>query len=275
MTPRALVALVLLAACAAPTDEPEPQPTDPQQVTLTATDNAFSGPDSIAPGMTRFTLANNGQVAHHVILGRLAEGKTLQDVMAFMESNPTGEPDWITWQGGVGATMPGDSSSAISDLPAGRYVAFCFLSEPPDNVPHVAKGMTREFVVAGDPVSAAAPEVTATITMRDFAFEVPELSAGTHTFRIHNAGEQTHEVFVVRLNDGVTGEQFMAAAEADPTGMPPGTPLGGNGAISSGLSNYLTLNLEPGRYLVLCFVPDPADGVPHAMKGMVREVVIS
>ena len=37
----------------------------------------------------------------------------------------------------------------------------------------------------------------------------------------------------------------------------------------------MTVDLAPGRYLLLCWVPDPADGVPHVMKGMVTEVVIS
>lgn len=275
MDARHVTALLLHAACAAPAADEADLPAEPQQATFTATDFAFAGPDTLRPGLTNVTLTNNGSAVHHVILARLAEGKTMADVREFMEANPTGEPDWITWQGGVGAIAAGGTSSAMSDLPAGHYIAFCFIAEPPDNVPHVMKGMTAEFVVAGEPVGAPEPEVTGTITMQDFAFEVPELTAGTHTFRIHNAGTQTHEIFVARLNDGVTAEQFMAAMESDPGAPPQGTPMGGNGAVSSGLSNYLTLNLEPGRYIFLCFVPDPADGVPHVMKGMVREVVIS
>jgi hypothetical protein len=51
--------------------------------------------------------------------------------------------------------------------------------------------------------------------------------------------------------------------------------IGGPGAYSRGLEGYWTVTLTPGNYVLLCFVPDPADGKPHLMKGMVREFTIS
>jgi len=29
------------------------------------------------------------------------------------------------------------------------------------------------------------------------------------------------------------------------------------------------MNLEPGAYVAVCFMPDKEDGAPHALKGMV------
>lgn len=272
MLRRVVIVLPLMAACAAPPEEAA-APAAPQEVMLTASDFAFSGPDSIAPGMTRVSLVNTGSEPHHVILGRFDAGKTMADLQAFMEANPNADPDFITWQGGVGVIMPGDTAAATSDLPAGQYAMFCFVPSA-DGVPHLAKGMVRPLIVAGEPVGAEAPAFDATIELNEFGFVVPELTAGTHTFRVTNTGQQTHEIEIVRLDDGATMEQYMAAVQPGATTPPPGRPVGGNGAISPGLSNYLTVDLAPGRYLLLCWVPDPADGAPHVMKGMVQEVEI-
>ena len=76
-------------------------------------------------------------------------------------------------------------------------------------------------------------------------------------------------------NDGVTMEQYMAAMAPGATAPPPGTDLGGSGAISQGIENWWTVTLAPGNYIVVCFVPDPADGAPHAMKGMVQQFAVT
>jgi hypothetical protein len=36
----------------------------------------------------------------------------------------------------------------------------------------------------------------------------------------------------------------------------------------------LTLDLKPGRYALLCVVPDRRGGPPHALKGMISEAVV-
>jgi hypothetical protein len=44
--------------------------------------------------------------------------------------------------------------------------------------------------------------------------------------------------------------------------------------IDGGGSQTIDLELEPGRYAVLCFVPDREGGPPHAFKGMISEVEV-
>lgn len=278
MLRRAVPALVLLAACSKPA---EPPPADapaaaPAVVTYTASDFAFAGPDTIAPGMTTIRLVNSGAQEHHLILGQLADGVTLESVMAAMQANPNAEPKGLTWRGGAGGASPADSSGATSDLTPGRYVAFCFLPDPTDGgKPHLMKGMLKEIVVAGTPTGAPAPTADAEIHLTDFAFSPTTLTAGTHTIKVVNDGKQTHEIALARLDDGATAESFLAAMAPGAKGPPPGKPAGGNGAISPGSANYLTVTLTKGTYLLLCFVPDPADGKPHVMKGMVQTVVVN
>lgn len=278
MLRRALPGLLLLSACSKPAETPpaEPTPAAPQVVTYTASDFAFTGPDTIAPGMTTVRLVNTGKQPHHLILGHLADGTTLDDVMKAMQADPNAEPAGLTWHGGAGAIGTADSSAATSDLAPGRYVAFCFLPDPTDGgKPHIMKGMLKEIVVAGTPNGAPAPMADVEIHLSEFAFSPTTLTAGTHTIKVINDGKQTHEIAIARLDDGATAESFIAAEAPGAKGPAPGKPAGGNGAISPGGSNYLTVTLTKGTYLLLCFVPDPADGKPHVMKGMVQTIVVS
>lgn len=271
----ATVLMVFLAACA-PAAEDAPTADGPQVATYTATDFEFSGPDTLAPGFTTVRLINKGAQDHHLMLARLDEGKSMQDIAAAMQADMNAEPPWLKFVGGAGAIGPNGSSAGISDLAPGNYIMFCFVTDPADGTSHIAKGMMKEVVVTGERLPAEAPIVAGEIQLNDFGFETPTLTAGTHTFRVVNVGLQTHEITLVRLNDGVTQEQFMASMAPGATpGPPPGVLVGGNGAISAGLSNFWTVDLTPGTYLMLCFVPDPADGAPHVMKGMVKEIVIT
>ncbi len=265
----ALLPLLTLAACSPRTE----RPAAPQEVVFTATDFSFTGPDSIAPGMTTIRLANQGSQPHHLIVGRMEPGKTVQDLMAFMQVNPNGEPPFMTWRGAAAAVVPGDTTGSTNDLPAGNYVLICFIADPADNQPHVMKGMIKEVVVAGTPRGGKAPIADGEFRMKDFGYSGPGLAAGTHTLHVINDGPQTHEIQLVRLNPGVTGQQFLAAMAPGATAPPPGAFAGGPGALSVGLDNYWTVTLTPGSYLFICFVPD-TDGTPHVMKGMVHEFTV-
>ena len=56
-----------------------------------------------------------------------------------------------------------------------------------------------------------------------------------------------------------------------PAGPPPFADAGGLGAIAPGTSQWLKLNLQPGQYAALCFVPDSVTGKPHYMLGMAAQ----
>ncbi len=270
----ALVLPLIVAACAQSADQPA-TPAGPQEVTYTATDDVFTGPDSIVPGMTQLTFVNNGANMHQLLLARFDEGKTLDSLMAAMQANPNDDPAWIHWVGGAGVIAPGMRETSTQDLEPGSYAMLCFVTSPGDSMPHVARGMVKQVTVAGERNTAAAPEADTEIHLSDFAFDMPAVTAGTHTFKVVNDGQQAHEVSLVRLNEGTSVEQLLAAAGPGSEGPPPAVPMGGNGVISPRASNWFTVNLEPGHYALLCFVPDSADGVPHAMKGMVKEFEVT
>jgi hypothetical protein len=117
---------------------------------------------------------------------------------------------------------------------------------------------------------------TLNVSGGDYSFESPEtLETGYQTLTFTNTGRELHHLQLVRLNDGVTLEQFQAAMPQGEAAMMALVELvGGVGLVLPGQTASATVNLEkPGIYVELCFVPD-ANGVPHLALGMVKPIEV-
>jgi len=246
--------------------------------TITAWDYAFDVPDTAVAGMTEITLVNKGPELHHVQLIRLDEGKRLSDLFAAVGGGH-GPPSWANEAGGPNTPVPGGTSVASVKLEAGRYAVLCFIPSP-DGKPHVMKGMAREIVVvpATSTTSAAqasnAP-VQSTITLSDYDFSLSSpLVGGKQRIRVVNAAAQAHEVFLVRLGEGRTPADVVAWVEK-PNGPPPGVPFGGTTGIATGGENIVSVDLAPGEYALLCFIPDAKDGKMHVLHGMMKQITVA
>ena len=137
--------------------------------------------------------------------------------------------------------------------------------------------MTDVLRVTGEAVtaSAAEPEADLEIHMRDFAFDIPaNLPEGQQTWKVINDGPQPHEMIVVKLNEGVTFEQFMSELEANGEAAMPGVPMGGAQALTPSLASYLTYDLEPGEYVATCYIPTQEPGQTHVHMGMVQRFTV-
>ncbi len=128
---------------------------------------------------------------------------------------------------------------------------------------------------AGTKVALAAQIPEITIKAADYSFEAPDqIEAGLVKVNLVNDGQEPHHAQIVRLNDGVTLEQFQAALqEGEAAAFPLIAFVGGPGLVDPGLSSQVTLDLTPGQYMLLCFVPSH-DGTPHLAKGMVRPLEV-
>jgi hypothetical protein len=250
-------------------------------VTVKALDYAFEIADSVEAGYTTIRLLNQGKELHHVQMARLEEGHTLKDLFEAMKDPAAKPPKWFIEVGGPNAPVPGGESAASLELTAGRYVLLCFIPSP-DGTPHIMKGMAKEFVVTAPKAQAAkaakaatvkAPSTTVTLSDYDFAFSKP-LVAGEQTIRLVNNAEQHHEMFIAKLAPGKTAMDLARWAEKA-EGPPPGMPIGGITGIDKGRYNDLTLNLEPGEYALICFLPDAKDGKPHLAYGMIKQVTVA
>jgi len=247
-----------------------------RSVTVTANDYAFTAPDSIPAGLTEIKLVNRGTEMHHVWLIRLDAGKTLKDLFAAMEKSEAGLPSWARDVGGPNTPGPGGESSAILRLAAGRYAMICVIPSP-DGKPHVMKGMAKEVTVTPAPSNGANANlrISSTMTLTDFAFGFSQpLAAGAQMIRVKNDAAQPHEVVIVRLQPGKKIEDVLAWMEKM-QGPPPGQPIGGTTPMAKGEENIVSLDLTPGEYGMVCFVPDAKDGKPHFMHGMMTQFTVA
>lgn len=121
---------------------------------------------------------------------------------------------------------------------------------------------------------SAAPRVVE-ISGRDFAFDAPaEISAGWVTFRFTNEGREPHHATLVRLADGVTVEDIVESYGAGKPMVEGVIALGGPNAVMGGIAATATVELAPGRYAIVCFIPSP-DGTPHLSKGMIQALTVT
>ncbi len=245
----------------------------PNVVTVVANDFAFEAPAEVPAGLTRFVLKGAGQQIHHATIAKLEGGKTAADLMAAFKT-PGPPPSWVTFVGGPNVPDPGAEANATVDLTPGNYALICFV-DTPDKVPHFAKGMVHGFTVTGSSPNAMAPTADVNLVLSDYAFNFDKpLTAGRHTIKVTNSAAQDHEIQLIHLAPGKTladMQQWIAKMD----GPPPGSAVGGVASMKPGTINYFDVELEPGEYVAICFVPDKGDGKPHFEHGMARQFTVS
>ena len=132
-------------------------------VTVTEEDFAFAGLDHpLAAGKQTWKVVNAGKQPHMLVLGEVPVGTTMEQVMqvvmlpdgATPSSGALQEKDF-QGRGGILLQSAGTTVCPMLDLPAGRYVALCFVTDPNTGKPHAMEGMVSLFDVgtAGTPAS--------------------------------------------------------------------------------------------------------------------------
>ncbi|HEU4557273.1 MAG TPA: hypothetical protein VFS20_05465 [Longimicrobium sp.] len=127
----------------------------------------------------------------------------------------------------------------------------------------------------GAPPAATAEPRVITVVARDFAFEAPEsVPAGMVTIQLQNRGQALHHMSLVKLDEGKTLQDVFKALETK--GPPPAWlhEMGGPNAPDPGRDANATLFLQPGNYVILCWVDMPG-GVPHVMRGMAKALTVT
>lgn len=263
-------------------------------VASTATDFAIDAPDFFDQGIVRLTLTNNGKETHHLQVLKLKSGviqaKFLATLDQALAAVPTeGEAAFnrlfavADLAGGAGPADPGGSSEAVVTLEPGQYVFTCFIAGA-DGVPHIAKGMTEPVTVNPKPGARqpAPPTASVSVDLVDFAFTGigATLPAGKTTIAVSNKGQQSHEMSLLRLKGITAGDlRKLLTTPPDPNAPPPSGPppyesAGGFQGIAPGGNGWTTVNLTPGEYVLLCFLPDQASGKPHVALGMFKPLTV-
>ncbi len=125
--------------------------------------------------------------------------------------------------------------------------------------------------------AAQSPRVV-TVKAHDFRFEAPASApTGTITFRMENDGKELHHLWIVKLTGKKTPADFTKVMQTwgSALKMPEwAIDVGGPNSASPGTATEGTMTLDPGTYMLVCWVPSP-DGMLHVMKGMVKPLTIT
>ncbi len=124
---------------------------------------------------------------------------------------------------------------------------------------------------------------TLDVTATDYEYEgIPdELPVGYTVTNFTNDGQEQHEMFAFKINDGVTEslDQIFELPEEEIFGKI--TPVNAVFALP-GESDTGSWDLtSPGNYAVVCFIPvgsvgeSEGDGPPHLVEGMVQEFTVT
>jgi uncharacterized cupredoxin-like copper-binding protein len=267
-----LASATLIAAAAGARHRTPRLPSGTSTVEITAREYGFTGPDTIPAGLTELRLVNAGSELHHLQLVWLDEGRTATQLVAAIAGGPP--PDWADMIGGPNAIAPGTSAASIQELRPGHYAILCFIPSA-DGVHHFAKGMHRDLWVTGTSVPAAEPRADVEIRLVDYAFVLSApLAVGRQMLEVQNAGPQTHEVELLRLLPGRSLPDWDRWVRQGMKGPAPAVLIGGIAGLAPGRHAYFTAQIEPGKHVLICYVPDARDGKSHKAHGMVREIEV-
>lgn len=264
-------------ASTAPTAMSAPVYTDANVVDIELGDFTIKMPDTVPSGPTKFVATNSGKEEHHATLVKLNDGVTFDQALGAFAADPKSAYALVTFIPGPNAVAPGDEVVTWANLVPGNYGVLCVIPSA-DGVPHAAKGMLMPLTVTEGPIDDPVVGAADSVVLFDHRFELP--AGGLHAgmdVRINNAGDQPHEFVLYRVDDDAKATDAVAflTSPTPPPGPPPFTPAGGITAMNAGQIAAAKLDVEPGTYVAICFLPDKSDNAPHFTKGMVQVLEIA
>jgi uncharacterized cupredoxin-like copper-binding protein len=250
----------------------------PHVVTVRAYDFRFEAPMTIPAGTTTFRLVNRGKEIHHLWIVQLAKGKTPDQFMEVAKKwgSALKMPSWAVDVGGPNSAAANEGAEGTMTLDPGTYMLLCWIPSP-DGMLHVMKGMVRSMTVTATGASKPEePKADVRITMNDYSFDLSEpIKAGHRTIQFENTAAQSHEAVIARLEPNHTIADAVRWMNGGQLGPSPVEPIGGASGLARGRHMFITADFEPGKYVLLCFIPDVKDGKPHSDHGMVKEIVVN
>lgn len=255
-----------LAACGS--DEEEDQ-----KLTYTLSGNGkaaeLSGPASADSGLAEITFDNESDGEGDLQLIRVEGDQTAAQAAEGLEAASDGKPfpEWFLAGGGVGAVKSGESHSVTQVLEPGTYYAF-----------EVENGIAPDAAIAlevGGDETDEELEADGTVSAFEYGFETDGVSSGENEVLFENTGAQPHHIVYTALKGDATAddvEQYFKTEKGDAPFDE--KDVKSTAVIEGGEAQLVTLDLEPGRYALLCFISDRQGGPPHAFKGMIGEVEV-
>ena len=261
------------------TRSPLPEPV--QQLDIDGNEYTFSiSPDPSAPLKSGWTLLNFNNVgieAHQVMFARIKDGVDLAELAeaGADDSSGAGAIEFVDMIGGVSYIGAGHDTTALVNLESGTVMAMCYVPDP-NGKAHALSGMSTALTVeeadGAAPTTASVPggdEALGTIELSEDGYLFPErLDEGW--YRVRNTDSALHELSLMELDRPLDDDETDTLVRELADNQEPSVELeavGGMGAISPGFDGYLYLDLDPGEYLAVDFMPDPGVPTPHMVDG--------
>jgi plastocyanin len=231
----------------------------------------FEAPASAEAGLAEITLRNEGGKAGDLQLIRVEGDRSPEEVIEGLGKAMKGQafPEWFFAAGGTGPVEAGQSETVTQVLEPGTYYAFDTEGgappKPKDAVSLEVSGESSDEEIEAD----------ATIEAVDYGFESEGLTAGSGQVAFQNTGAQPHHVVYMPLKGDATAADVESFFETE-KGKPPfdEEKSQNTAVIEGGETQLVDLELEKGRYVLLCFITDRKGGPPHVAKGMIDEVEV-
>lgn len=263
-----LAAVSLISACGGDDDE---ESAEARRLAIELSGSGknlrFSVPKSVPAGLARIEFTNSARGDHGAQLVSVDAGHTVDE--GLRAGGAWGErgrplPSWVNLVGGVGTVKSGQTGSVTQQLPAGNYAVL-----------DLDSNTTAKFRVTGDGAEDEPPSASSRIEATEYEFDSRGLTSGRNRVRYDNAGREPHFVEGLRIKPGKTIADIRKFLR-DEKGPEPFTQSGlfVSAITDGGVSQTLELDLRPGKYALICFVPDRKGGPPHAVKGMVSEATV-
>lgn len=255
------------------------------------TEERIEAPREVAAGRVLLIQESEGELAGHAFILRVPDEVSDDELTAALSARTTvadETPAWFyqAWFVGNGDRAMADRPAmAVVDLKPGRYVIGDPYRPGTEFAQFEAVASTTE-----PPVETAAPQPDVAIDLFEMDFAIPDdIEAGRQVWRVTNSGAMLHEIALFPVPSGVTKEAVVQAvlaggeaafgAESTPEMRAAVSAIGsewtdwtlelagGVGVLSPQAVSWAQLDLEPGTYAAVCFIPGP-DGTPHFMAGM-------
>jgi hypothetical protein len=264
----ALIAAIALAACG--------DSEDAQELSFTVESkgktSTVTAPETAEAGLAEITLTNDSDSEADLQLLRVEGEHTPEEVVEGLGKAIQGKsfPEWLFTAGGIGTLGAGETATVTQVLQPGDYYAFNLESEGPPAPQEVA--ITK---VNGEESDEEIGEGDATVEAAEYVFNAETLPSGEVEIAFDNIGAQPHHLIASPIKGDATAEEVEKAFKEE-KGPPPLEEKGtlSTAVLEGGEAQLVTMDLEPGRYALYCFITDREGGPPHVFKGMVDEVEV-
>ena len=242
----------------------------------------------VAEGTVRFRVDTTGANGSEITMFRPNRGVSLATVAAeFAEefgSDPAKGTRDLTRDVrfyGLADVVTGTPATVTEQLCAGTYYLMDIGTEPGPSGPAIST-LTVTRHRHGRPHAVAAHrdrrhhEAVVRLTSSD-RFVSPHRLPAHGTITVANVSDTLHFMDIQPVARGTTDAQIQAYFDSGSQAPPPfmvDGPSVGIDVLSPGHHAQLGYRLPRGTYVLLCFVADDTTGMPHALMGMHKVVVL-